>query len=93
MSFPTVADTVAVSYTHLIEIRLPLPFQPVFTKYALAPTLFIFLTSSSAYLVGCNDKQACLLYTSFSYPHCQGSFSTIIFSVELKVLSQVGNTV
>ena len=30
---------------------------------------------------------------SFSYQHCQGSFSTIIFSVELKVLSQVGNTV
>ena len=31
--------------------------------------------------------------TAFSYQHCQGSFSTIIFSVELKVLSQVGNTV
>jgi len=26
--------------------------------------------------------------TAFSYQHCQGSFSTIIFSVELQVLSQ-----
>ena len=41
-----------------IEIRLPVPFQPVLTKYALAPVFSIFLTNSSAYLVGCNDKKA-----------------------------------
>ena len=42
----------------LIEIRLPVPFHPVFTKYAFAPVLSIFLTSSSAYFVGCNDRNA-----------------------------------
>lgn len=31
--------------------------------------------------------------TTFTYQHCQSSFSAIIFSVELKVLSQVRNTV
>ena len=43
----------------LIEILLPVPFQPVLTRYALAPLCFIFLTSSSAYLVGCNSRNAC----------------------------------
>ncbi len=31
--------------------------------------------------------------TAFTYQHSQSSFSAIIFSVELQVLSQVGNTV
>ena len=43
----------------LIEIRLPVPFHPVFTRYALAPLFSIFLTNSSAYFVGCNSKNAC----------------------------------
>ena len=30
---------------------------------------------------------------TFTYQHCQSSFSTIIFSVELHVLSQMSNTV
>ena len=30
---------------------------------------------------------------ALTYQHCQGSFCTIIFSVELHVLSQVSNTV
>ena len=42
----------------LIEIRLPVPFQPVFTRYALAPDFFMRLTSSSPYLVGCSDRKA-----------------------------------
>ena len=42
-----------------IEIRLPVPFHPVLTRYALAPLIFIFLTNSSAYLVGCNSRNAC----------------------------------
>ena len=42
----------------LMEIRLPVPFQPVFTSYALAPLFPILLTSSSAYLVGCSSKKA-----------------------------------
>ena len=43
----------------LIVIRLPVPFHPVFTRYAFAPLAFIFLTSSSPYFVGCNSKNAC----------------------------------
>ena len=31
--------------------------------------------------------------TTLTYQHCQSSFSTIILSVELKVLSQMSNTV
>ena len=42
----------------LMEIRLPVPFQPVFTRYAFAPLFSIFLTSSSAYLVGCSSRNA-----------------------------------
>ena len=42
----------------LMEMRLPVPFQPVFTRYAFAPLLFIFLTSSSPYLVGCSSRNA-----------------------------------
>ena len=34
----------------LMEIRFPVPFHPVFTRYAFAPLSFILLTSSSAYL-------------------------------------------
>ena len=41
----------------LIEIRLPVPFHPVLTRYALAPLFSIFLTSSSAYFVGCSSKE------------------------------------
>ena len=40
----------------LIEIRLPVPFQPVETKYALAPTFYIFFNNSSAYFTGCKLK-------------------------------------
>ena len=43
----------------LIEIRFPVPFHPVLTRYAFAPFAFIFLTSSSAYFVGCSSKNAC----------------------------------
>ena len=42
-----------------IEIRLPVPFQPVLTRYAFAPLFSILLTSSSAYLVGCSSRNAC----------------------------------
>ena len=42
-----------------MEIRFPVPFQPVFTRYAFAPLFFIFFTSSSAYLVGCSSRNAC----------------------------------
>ena len=42
----------------LIELRLPVALHAVFTKYAFAPVLSIFLTSSSAYFVGCNDRNA-----------------------------------
>ena len=42
----------------LIEIRLPEPFQPVFTRYALAPLCSMRFTSSSAYLVGWSDRNA-----------------------------------
>ena len=42
----------------LIEIRFPVPFHPVFTKYAFEPLASIFLTNSSAYFVGCNSKNA-----------------------------------
>ena len=43
----------------LIEIRFPVPFHPVLTRYAFAPFASIFLTSSSAYFVGCSSKNAC----------------------------------
>ena len=33
----------------LIEIRLPVPFQPVETKYALAPTFYIFFNNCTAF--------------------------------------------
>ena len=42
----------------LMEIRLPVPFQPVFTRYAFAPAASIRLTSSSAYLVGWSSRNA-----------------------------------
>ena len=42
----------------LMEMRLPVPFQPVLTRYAFAPDFCIFLTSSSAYLVGCSSRKA-----------------------------------
>ena len=42
----------------LMEMRLPGPFQPVLTSYAFAPLAYIFLTSSSAYLVGCSSRKA-----------------------------------
>ena len=42
----------------LMEIRLPLPFQPVFTRKAFAPDFSIFFTSSTAYLVGCSSRKA-----------------------------------
>ena len=42
----------------LMEIRLPVPFHPVFTRYAFAPLFSIFLTSSSAYFVGCSSRNA-----------------------------------
>lgn len=41
-----------------MEIRLPVPFQPVLTKYAFAPAFSIFLTNSSAYFVGCSERNA-----------------------------------
>ena len=43
----------------LIEIRFPVPFHPVLTRYAFAPLFSIFLTSSSAYFVGCSSRNAC----------------------------------
>lgn len=48
-------DDAAVS---LMVMRLPVPFQPVLTRYAFAPFAFIFLTSSSPYLVGCSSRNA-----------------------------------
>ncbi len=42
----------------LMEIRLPVPFHPVFNRYAFAPLFSIFLTSSSAYFVGCSSRNA-----------------------------------
>ena len=43
----------------LIEIRFPVPFHPVFTRYAFAPFDSIFFTSYSAYFVGCSSRNAC----------------------------------
>ena len=42
----------------LIEILSPVPFQPVLTRYALAPEARMRLTSTSAYRVGCNVRKA-----------------------------------
>ena len=41
-----------------MEIRLPVPFQPVLTRYAFAPTAFILFTSSSPYFVGWSERNA-----------------------------------
>ena len=43
----------------LIEILLPVPFQPVLTRYAFAPLACILFTNSSAYFVGSSSKNAC----------------------------------
>ena len=45
------------------------------------------------YLVDVAVLQVSQQRTAFTYQHCQSSFCTIIFSVELQVLSQVSNTV
>ncbi len=42
----------------LMEIRLPVPFQPVLTRYACAPEACMRFTSTSAYCVGCSDRKA-----------------------------------
>ena len=42
----------------LMEILFPVPFQPVFTRYAFAPLFSIFFTSSSAYFVGWSSRKA-----------------------------------
>ena len=42
----------------LMEMRLPVPFQPVFTRYALASLWRTLLTSSCAYFVGGSSRNA-----------------------------------
>src|SRR5574344_1841089 len=41
-----------------MEILFPVPFQPVFTRYAFAPLFSFFFTSSSPYLVGWSERNA-----------------------------------
>ena len=43
----------------LIEIRLPVPFQPVFTRYALAPDFFMLLNELLAVLGGVQRQEGC----------------------------------
>lgn len=47
-----------IARVSLMEIRLPVPFQPVLTRYACAPAACIRFTSTSAYWVGCSDRNA-----------------------------------
>ena len=40
------------------EIRLPVPFHPVFTRYTLALCSFALPINVLAYMVGCNVRNA-----------------------------------